>query len=219
MRALLAATIICLGAGVIAPADAQAAGSVPRAAVHHHRFVLHHHRHHRLRHTDRAAHRLAATPAPVTKRIVALPAQGEAEGPFANFLGAGARVFGTAGHALAQTISGVYAKVTEAAIAAGVPVDIAHAVVKLESGYRTVLRGAAGEVGIMQVLPATAAAMGENPYSVDGNLRAGMKYLRLALDSSHDLCAAISGYNHGIGRRPYCTHYGRTVLAFAGASR
>lgn len=116
---------------------------------------------------------------------------------------------------IAAGVSEVYQRVTAAAIAAGVPVNIAHAVVKVESRYNVNERGAAGEVGIMQVLPQTARAMGENPYNLDGNLRAGMKYLALALRTSRDLCAAISGYNHGIAARPHCTSYGRKVMALA----
>jgi hypothetical protein len=110
---------------------------------------------------------------------------------------------------------GVHEAVTAAALAAGVPISIAHAVVRMESGYNPRARSSSGAVGVMQVLPHTAAAMGENPYTFDGNLRAGMKYLALALRSSSDLCAAISGYNHGIAGRPYCTAYGRRVLAMA----
>ena len=111
---------------------------------------------------------------------------------------------------------GIHGAVTAAAIAAGVPVNIAHAVVRMESGYNPRARSSSGAIGIMQVLPRTAAAMGENPYSVDGNLRAGMKYLALALRTSPNLCAAISGYNRGIAARPVCTDYGRRVLAMAG---
>jgi soluble lytic murein transglycosylase-like protein len=115
----------------------------------------------------------------------------------------------------ADVSSDIYQAVSFAAMAAGVPLNIAHAVVRMESGYHVNARSSAGAIGIMQVLPRTAAAMGENPYTVDGNLRAGMKYLALALRTSPDLCAAISGYNHGIAGRPYCTGYGRRVEAMA----
>jgi len=115
-----------------------------------------------------------------------------------------------------RDITAIYERVTQAALAAGVPLPIAHAVVRMESGYNPHARSSAGAIGVMQVLPRTARAMGENAYDVDGNLRAGMKYLRLALASSSDLCAAISAYEHGIYvRRPFCTAYGRKVLAMA----
>ena len=109
----------------------------------------------------------------------------------------------------------IHEAVTAAALEAGVPVNIAHAVVKLESGYNPRARSSAGALGIMQVLPRTARAMGEDGRSLASNLRAGMKYLALALRSSTNLCAAISAYNHGIAGRPYCTSYGRKVLGMA----
>lgn len=123
------------------------------------------------------------------------------------------------GGALRANVLAFYDRVTEAAAAAGVPLNIAHAVVRMESGYNPRARSIAGAIGIMQVLPRTARAMGENPYTVDGNLRAGMKYLRLALDSSSNLCAAISAYEHGLAvRHPYCAAYGIKVMAMAGIS-
>jgi len=108
-----------------------------------------------------------------------------------------------------------YDRVSAAAAAAGVPVNIAHAVVRMESNYNQNCRSPSGAIGIMQVLRNTARAMGENPYTLEGNLAAGMKYLALALASSPNLCAAVSGYNHGIVGRPYCTSYGRRVLMLA----
>src|SRR3546814_7057881 len=42
----------------------------------------------------------------------------------------------------------------------GVPVDLAHAVVKVESNFNPKARGRAGEVGLMQIKPATARMMG-----------------------------------------------------------
>lgn len=128
--------------------------------------------------------------------------------------------FGVANEALAHFGSRVgdrirlyFSRVTSAAEAAGVPPAIAHAVVRIESNYNPNSRSSSGAIGIMQVLRSTARAMGEDPYTIDGNLRAGMKYLRLALNSSTNLCAAISGYNHGILNHPYCSAYGRQVLA------
>ena len=38
----------------------------------------------------------------------------------------------------------------------GVPVDLAHAVIKVESNFNPKARGSAGEVGLMQIKPATA---------------------------------------------------------------
>ncbi len=42
----------------------------------------------------------------------------------------------------------------------GVSIDLAHAVVTVESNYKPYSRGSAGEVGLMQIKPATAKLMG-----------------------------------------------------------
>eukprot|EP01035_Chromulina_nebulosa_P064005 gene64005-87528_t len=42
----------------------------------------------------------------------------------------------------------------------GVPVDLAHAVIRIESNFNPKARGSAGEVGLMQIKPATARSVG-----------------------------------------------------------
>ncbi len=42
----------------------------------------------------------------------------------------------------------------------GVPLPLAHAVIQVESNYRVDARGSAGEIGLMQIKPATARMMG-----------------------------------------------------------
>ena len=42
----------------------------------------------------------------------------------------------------------------------GVPENLAHAVVRVESNFRPNARGSAGEIGLMQIKPATARMMG-----------------------------------------------------------
>src|ERR1700754_2576963 len=46
------------------------------------------------------------------------------------------------------------------AVQQGISVSFAHAVVRVESNYRPDARGRAGEVGLMQIKPATARMMG-----------------------------------------------------------
>ncbi|MDQ0454783.1 lytic transglycosylase domain-containing protein [Rhizobium paknamense] len=87
----------------------------------------------------------------------------------------------------------------------GVPVELAQAVVKIESGYNPKARGTHGEIGLMQIKPATARAMGYSGsvaglYDPETNLKYGMKYLAMA----HQLgggttCGAILRYNAGHG--------------------
>ena len=85
----------------------------------------------------------------------------------------------------------------------GVPVKLARAVVKIESGGRVNARGAAGEVGLMQLMPRTARGMGykgkmKRLYNPDTNLAYGMKYLGEAYRrGGKTTCGAILKYNAG----------------------
>src|SRR5690606_17650474 len=89
----------------------------------------------------------------------------------------------------------------------GVPESLAHAVIMVESSYRPDARGAAGEVGLMQIKPATARMMGfkgstKALYDPETNIKYGMKYLAKA----HELgggttCGTILKYNAGHGAK------------------
>lgn len=85
----------------------------------------------------------------------------------------------------------------------GVPVSLAHAVISIESNYRVNALGSAGEIGLMQIKPATARMMGyrgstRGLYDPETNIKYGMKYLGMA----HKLgggatCRTILKYNAG----------------------
>ena len=85
----------------------------------------------------------------------------------------------------------------------GIPVALAHAVVRVESNYRPNARGSAGEVGLMQIKPATARMMGysggsKGLYDPETNIRYGMKYLAEAHRlGGGDTCGTILRYNAG----------------------
>lgn len=89
----------------------------------------------------------------------------------------------------------------------GVPVNLAHAVISIESNYRASARGRAGEVGLMQIKPSTARGMGyggsvKGLYDPDTNIRFGMKYLAKAYQLGNgSTCGAILRYNAGHGAR------------------
>lgn len=89
----------------------------------------------------------------------------------------------------------------------GVPVKLAHAVVKIESNYRAGVRGGAGEIGLMQIKPATARLMGFRGssralYNPDTNLKYGMKYLAGAYKrAGGNVCGTVLRYNAGHGAR------------------
>lgn len=85
----------------------------------------------------------------------------------------------------------------------GVPASLAHAVIRVESNYRVNALGSAGEIGLMQIKPATARMLGysgssKGLYNPETNIKFGIKYLSMA----HKLgggttCGTILKYNAG----------------------
>jgi soluble lytic murein transglycosylase-like protein len=94
----------------------------------------------------------------------------------------------------------------------GVPLGLAHAVIAYESQYRADAVGNSGEIGLMQILPATARGLGFSGDSTalhdpDTNLRFGMKYLGQAFKlGGGDLCGTILRYNAGLGATRMTAH-------------
>jgi soluble lytic murein transglycosylase-like protein len=85
----------------------------------------------------------------------------------------------------------------------GVPASLAHAVIRVESNYRPNITGGAGEVGLMQIKPATARMLGYGGsvkalYDPETNIKYGMKYLAMAQDlGGGTTCGTILKYNAG----------------------
>ncbi len=84
-----------------------------------------------------------------------------------------------------------------------VPINLAHAVVRVESDYKARTKGAAGEIGLMQIKPSTARGLGfkgsvHDLYDPATNLEYGMRYLARAYKlSAGDTCGTILKYNAG----------------------
>ena len=89
----------------------------------------------------------------------------------------------------------------------GVPIDLAHAIVKVESNFNPKARGSAGEIGLMQIKPATARMMGysgssKGLYDPETNIKFGMKYLAMAHElSGGTTCGTVLKYNAGHGAK------------------
>jgi soluble lytic murein transglycosylase-like protein len=87
--------------------------------------------------------------------------------------------------------------------ARGLPVEIADAVARVESGYEPSAVGAAGERGLMQVMPPTAAMLGFKGGAAEladpeTNIRYGVEYLAGAWKLANgDLCRALMKYRAG----------------------
>ncbi len=78
---------------------------------------------------------------------------------------------------------------------------LVRAVIKAESNFDPRVVSRKGAIGIMQLLPQTAADMRvSDPFNPEENIRGGCRYLRLMLDQfGNDLDLALAAYNAGPG--------------------
>ena len=91
-------------------------------------------------------------------------------------------------------------KIIATATEQGVDPQLALAVAKVESGFSQAAKGSSGEIGVMQLMPATAKSLGVNPKSLDENISGGVTYLKQMLDlTGGDVRKALVGYNGGPG--------------------
>lgn len=82
----------------------------------------------------------------------------------------------------------------------GLPPELVHSVAVVESGYRTDAVSPKGAIGIMQLMPGTAAALSANPRNPAENIEAGTTYLRdLLIKYDGDVVKALAAYNAGPG--------------------
>ncbi len=90
---------------------------------------------------------------------------------------------------------------TQSAARHGLSPVLLEALVWQESRWRSQAVSPKGAVGLTQLMPATAQALGVNAHDPLANLDAGARYLRLLLDHfGGDLVKALAAYNAGVAR-------------------
>jgi soluble lytic murein transglycosylase-like protein len=115
--------------------------------------------------------------------------------------------------------------VTQAALHAGLPPAIVHSIARAESGYRQDAVSPKGAIGLMQLMPKTAAELDADPRDPAQNADAGARYLRDLLlkyeNDPHQVSKAVAAYNagpaavdkyHGVPPYPETIQYVNRVL-------
>ena len=113
------------------------------------------------------------------------------------FAGSGAETIGPAATKAARTQPALFA---QAAKSHGLDLNLLEAVAWQESRGRMSAVSPKGALGVMQLMPGTAAEMGVRPDDLADNIRGGALYLRRQLDRfGGSVPLALAAYNAGPG--------------------
>ena len=99
--------------------------------------------------------------------------------------------------------AGSYASIIESAAERfGLAPELIVAVASVESRFDPFAESPKGAIGVMQLMPETAAELGvDNPFDAEQNILGGARFLREMLDEFEgDLDLALAAYNAGSGR-------------------
>ncbi len=104
----------------------------------------------------------------------------------------------------------LYDEIIESAAAThGVRPELVRAVIQVESGFNPRARSHKGAMGLMQLMPQTAAGLGvENPWDPVQNIEGGVAYLGSLIREFGDEVLALAAYNAGPGA---VNRYGQRV--------
>jgi soluble lytic murein transglycosylase-like protein len=104
----------------------------------------------------------------------------------------------------------------------GLPKKLVQSVAKAESGLDPKAVSRKGAIGVMQLTPDTARALGADPHDPEQNIEAGTRLLReLLLKYNGDVAKALAAYNagesavdryHGVPPYPETRHYVKKIV-------
>ncbi|WP_410348011.1 lytic transglycosylase domain-containing protein [Yoonia sp.] len=96
--------------------------------------------------------------------------------------------------------SGPYMRLAQSAAGKhGVPVGLFLRLVEQESGWNVSARSIKGALGLAQLMPGTARALGVDPLDPVQNLDGGARYLRAQYEAFGSWPLALAAYNAGPG--------------------
>lgn len=92
----------------------------------------------------------------------------------------------------------VYSLIVAAAQEQGIRPELLMGIGSAESGFDQSAVSPVGAIGVMQLMPDTAASLGVNPYDLASNIKGGAMYLKQMLDMfGGDETKAVAAYNAG----------------------
>ncbi len=99
-----------------------------------------------------------------------------------------------------QARTHVLAFIRAAEMRHALPLGLLEALVEVESAFQPGAISRAGAMGLSQLMPATARALGVlNPFDARANVDGGARYLRAMLDRFGSIKLALAAYNAGPG--------------------
>ncbi|MGE3707898.1 MAG: lytic transglycosylase domain-containing protein, partial [Vicinamibacterales bacterium] len=98
----------------------------------------------------------------------------------------------------------------------GVSAALVRAVIQVESAFAPLARSRTGAAGLMQLMPATARALGVDPWNPEQNVDGGVRYLSSLLREFGTTELALVAYNGGPG---FARRYVRGETALYGETR